>query len=176
MKLFLKLRAWQLFLLIIAPMVLPMFLMQGPEGFRLFGFVTLVWMLVVIGWLYSVGSEYNSRLPDNLWKETVLFKLGFLVPVIYALIMAFIIFPSFASFEAQTEQQPFPVWVLPLHFGSMVGMIYGLWFTAKQFATFQKGETVTFLEYSGPFFLFWFSPIGVWFLQPKINEISDSEA
>ena len=58
MKLFLKLRAWQLFLLIIAPMVLPMFLMQGPEGFRWFGFVTLVWdACMLIGWLFTVGSE-----------------------------------------------------------------------------------------------------------------------
>lgn len=177
MKLFLKLRPWQLFLLLIAPMVLPMVLMQGPESFRLFGFVTLVWMLVIVGWLYSVGSEVNNRVPDNLRKGTALYKFGFLVPLIYASILTLVIFPEIdLSFEARNGQQRFPTWILPLHLGSMVGMFYGIWFTAKQFATFQKGESVTFLEYSGPFFLFWFSPIGVWFIQPKINEVSGHEA
>jgi hypothetical protein len=94
--------------------------------------------------------------------------------------MSFVAFSLFPSLELvpdeQTEVQPFPTWIFPLHLTSMVGMFYGLWFTAKQFTTYQHGRDVSFLEYSGPFFLFWFSPIGVWFLQPKVNQLPDRNA
>jgi hypothetical protein len=50
-------------------------------------------------------------------------------------------------------------------------MFYALWFTAKQFMSLQRQEALTFIDYSGPFFLLWFFPIGIWFIQPKVNSI-----
>jgi hypothetical protein len=33
------------------------------------------------------------------------------------------------------------------------------------------GHTATPNDYIGEFFLFWFFPIGIWFIQPRINNI-----
>jgi hypothetical protein len=30
-----------------------------------------------------------------------------------------------------------------------------------------------FSDYSGEFFLIWFSPIGYWILQPRLNKLTD---
>ena len=158
-----------MFILIIAPMFIPMFLLQGFDSFKWFGVITLVWMLVLIGWLYAVGSAANNRLPEKLKKSTVIYKSGFALAIFYGVLMAFVIFPNM---ELSPSAPPTPpLWFIPLHIASMFGMFYGLWFTAKQFVTLQRNEDVKFIDYSGPFFLFWFSFIGVWFLQPRINEI-----
>ncbi len=172
MKLFLKLKAWQMFVLVITPMLLPMLILQGPEGLKWFGAVTLIWMLVIIGWLYAVGSTANRWLPEDLRKSPIVYRLGFGVTILYTVLMAVSIFPNM---ELSNEPQTPPAWLLPIHVVSTFGMFYGLWFTAKQFVTLQRNEKVKFLDYSGPFFLFWFSPIGVWFLQPKINEVFSEE-
>ena len=168
MKLLLRLKAWQMFMLIIVPMFLPGLVLTSPESFKWFGAFMMVGGVIIFGWIYTVGSESNRRLPESLKKKTVIYNLGFSVAVFYMILMAVFILPN-AYLTNQT--QPFPVWLVSLHFGSMLGIFYGLWFTAKQFVTLQRGECVKFIDFSGPFFLFWFSPFGVWFLQPKINEL-----
>lgn len=60
---------------------------------------------------------------------------------------------------------------MPLPLIGMFLAFYAFWFTARQFSSWMKNAEVTFLEYSGVLFLFWFSPIGVWFVQPKINQL-----
>ena len=130
---------------------------------------TVFWMLILIGWLYSVGSAANAKLPGSLKKGTTLYMSGFAVAILYSTLLAVFFFPSVGIAPNQPAEPP--VWLVPLHLLSMLGMFYGLWFTAKQFSALQKNEDVKFIDYSGPFFLFWFSPVGVWFLQPRINDL-----
>jgi hypothetical protein len=42
---------------------------------------------------------------------------------------------------------------------------------AKNLVKAETGKRVTFYDYAGPFFLLWFFPIGVWFIQPRINQL-----
>jgi len=171
MNIFLRAKSWQMFLLIIAPMLLPAFIAPLGGGMLIFQISTIVWMAVLVGWLYSVGIASNNYAPEELRKNPVMYKFGFLFAVIYMFAAQFLIF---GAFEAGGPPKP-PVWFFPAHLLSMFFMFYGLWFTAKQFVTCDRKEKVKFLQYSGPFFLFWFSPIGVWFLQPKINELFASK-
>ena len=70
------------------------------------------------------------------------------------------------------------VFIIPLHLFSMFCIFYCLYFVAKTYKTAELQREVSFGDFVGEFFLFWFYPIGVWFLQPKINEMhldSDSE-
>ena len=126
-------------------------------------------MSVLIGWLYTVGSTANKMLPESLRKNTFIYTAGYTVAIFYGAVMAIGVFP-YVDLTVRPPPEP-PVWVVPLHLVSMFGMFYGLWFTSKQFVTLQKNHYVKFADYSGSLFLFWFSPIGVWFLQPRINEI-----
>lgn len=48
---------------------------------------------------------------------------------------------------------------------------YGLWFTAKQFATLRHQRFLGSADYVGAFFLMWFFLIGVWFIQPEVNRL-----
>ncbi|WP_457668659.1 hypothetical protein [Thiolapillus sp.] len=129
-------------------------------------------MSILLGWLYSIGIASNDKLSSALKKNTVLYKISYLIPFFYVVLLTLFFFPTIQNAGVH---QP-PVWLMPLNLASMFGMFYGLYFTAKQFTALKNGCSVKFIDYSGPFFLFWFFPIGVWFIQPKINELLGDEA
>ena len=167
MKFFLKIKAWQLFLLILVPVFLPY-----PKGVGLIGFLGLNWLvpvIVTIAWLYSIGMSVNSRLPNGLKASTLLYNVSFLMPLIYAVLFLLLFLQSVELFR-------WPVWFTFIHFAFTIGTVYGLWFTAKQYVTFTRNEKVQFADYIETLFLFWFFPIGVWVIQPKINKAFQREA
>ena len=141
------------------------FVRSGSPGL-LFGITWLIWMAILLGWLYSIGITSNNRLPSALKKNTVIYKIGYLTPVIYGILLTLFFFPTIQDAGVQHP----PVWLMPLHLASMFGMFYGLYFTAKQFTALKNGHSVKFIDYSGPFFLLWFFPLGVW--SPSINPLT----
>ena len=171
MKFYLQLKAWQMFILLFAPMFLPAIFINIDGPSIPFGIGWLVWMVILIGWMYTIGIKSNSLLPAELKKNTILYTLGFITPLIYGVLVATLFFPTIQDGAAQKP----PIWFVPLHLASMFGMFYGLYFTAKQFTALKTGRAVKFLDYSGPFFLLWFFPLGVWFIQPSINEVLGDE-
>ncbi len=165
MEILLKLKSWQMFLLIVTPMVLPS--MIGVVPHLVVFFITwLLWMSVLLGWIYSVGIKANSLVPDSLKKSTRILKFSLGIPIAYSIVFS----------DLTLSSQSFPPWLVPVHLISMICVFYGMLFAAKQMVVAMKQEPVGFFEYCGPFFLFWFSPIGVWFLQPKINKLAEAQA
>ena len=61
--------------------------------------------------------------------------------------------------------------IIPLHLFSMFCIFYCLYFVAKTFKTVELQREVSFSDFAGEFFLFWFFPIGIWIVQPKINKM-----
>jgi len=168
MNIFLKLKHWQLFILMILPFFMSQLIAFNTSGIKWFGGVTIIWSLIFFGWIYSIGINSNKKLPNEHMKKTILFKLGFIVALTYMALTTFIILPNI---NITKQPEPFPLWAVPLHLASMLGIFYGLWFTAKQFSTLKYGKPVKFIDFSGPFFLLWFAPLGVWFLQPDVNKL-----
>lgn len=62
--------------------------------------------------------------------------------------------------------------IVLLHLLSMFSLFYCLNFCAKTLKAIELKRSVTFSDYASEFFLIWFFVIGIWILQPKINEIS----
>jgi hypothetical protein len=61
--------------------------------------------------------------------------------------------------------------IFPLHLFSMFCIFYCLYFIAKSLKSVELQRPVTFNDYAGEFVLIWFFPIGVWVIQPRINNI-----
>jgi hypothetical protein len=90
--------------------------------------------------------------------------------------MTFQFFEGHETFEGQSGSgESIGLTVLPviiiLHLLSMVCIFLGLRFAAKTMKSVEIGRLARFSDYAGEFFLIWFSPIGVWFLQPRLNKI-----
>jgi hypothetical protein len=50
-----------------------------------------------------------------------------------------------------------------------------MYFVAKTFKTVELQKEVTFSDFIGEFFMFWFYYIGILFLQPKINKMVEDD-
>ena len=54
---------------------------------------------------------------------------------------------------------------------STFSMFYYLYFVAKTIKIAELQKKLEFVNFASEFFLIWFYPIGIWFIQPKINKI-----
>jgi len=55
----------------------------------------------------------------------------------------------------------------------MYCIFYLMYKAAKTIKTAEVQKPVSFGDFAGEFFLLWFFPIGIWFLQPKINKLAE---
>lgn len=86
------------------------YLMQFKYTVNLIGSLVLFVLIVVFAWLYSIGKWANQHLPQDQQKGLVLFTLGFVVPIIYTLLLILIYLPTL---DPDSRPQP-PSWMFPL--------------------------------------------------------------
>ena len=58
-----------------------------------------------------------------------------------------------------------------MHMLSMAGIFYALWFTARKFKSLLENEDADFMIFSSTFFLLFIFPIGIWIIQPNVNQL-----
>jgi len=167
MHFFLKLRHWELFLMIVLPTA--MTLMFGiPLQPLVVAAIGLFLMLVLFGWMFSIGSWANSRLPQARRRSPLPYALGLAIPLVYLLMYIFLYIPELQQGGAPRRPPP---WLLPMHMLSLAGIFYGLWYTARQLKSLQENEAADFLIFSSTFFLLFIFPLGVWLVQPGVNDL-----
>lgn len=185
---FLKAKHWQLFLLSFGiPMIFQFVMMAtmfsniGNDNLHtpsnmfdhiklLFPIIMLLFMGVFFGWFWSIAIGLQSKVPEGVKMKVKKFKIFFFTPLIYlSLFLGLFIIsmrgPNPAIFAI----------IIPLHLFSMFCMFYNLYFVAKTLKTVELQREVSFSDFAGEFFLIWFYPIGIWILQPKINQMIENE-
>jgi hypothetical protein len=61
--------------------------------------------------------------------------------------------------------------IIPFHLFAVFCALYSLWFIAKCLKSVELQQAVAFSDYILEIVLIWFLPIGIWFIQPRINAI-----
>jgi len=176
MDIFLKGKAWQVFLLLV---VIPFGFQAGlmsfmfssetnPELlFKVVPLIMMVFMAVFLLWFWSLGVKINNRVPVEIKPKSKFFKFSIIYAAVYGLVFQLF----FISAASGSNLGGAMALIFPMHLLGMFCMFYALYFVAKNIATFEQEKVVKFSEFKGPFFLLWFFPIGIWFLQPRINRI-----
>jgi hypothetical protein len=179
-RLFLKARHWQLFVLLVGVMVagemvvLNAFPTSAPTGrefgrsFALLTGTTAVLMLCLLGWFWAMGTFLSSIAGASRLQARV-FQLAVIYPAAYIVALAAAAFLWPAAVNAIPPIFPFQILATAC-------MFYDLYFVSKSLVTVETGRAVTFYDFSGPFFLLWFFPIGVWIIQPRINRLFKERA
>lgn len=140
--------------------------------FFLFPFVMILLVAVLFSWFWAVVIGLQTKVPKEVKMAIGRFKVFFFLPLVYIVfILAFITI----SFNGLTEDGSTIASVLfliiPLHMFSMFCILHTLYFAAKTFKTVELQRAVSFSDFAGEFFMIWFYPIGIWIVQPKINEM-----
>jgi len=178
MNFFLKLKHWQVFLLltglywIYAIVVATIFLLlQNPIVEIIDIVVTLLLRTLSVvfyfGWFYALGVNLNEELPDTVEMSLKKFKWSlFLFPIVC------MVFPIVVALFGNMRAMDNPVfyWIV---FSILFFSIFYSYFNAKSLKAVELQRPVVFKDYIGMFFLFLFYPIGIWVIQPRINKIFD---
>lgn len=201
---FRKAKAWQLFLLmIVLPFFLQFGLMVtfafitvkhigDPKvtSFVPFYIIPIVLVLAlgsVLMWMRSIVFGLEHRVPEEARVSLKGFNFFSLIPIFYFFLLGVFLF-FLLQFIASVQHQPtqdFPsvgvpfiamfVLIVPLHLLSIAGLFYSFYITAKTIRSVELGRKVVFSDYAGEFFLLWFHLIGIWIIQPRINEMFKEE-
>ncbi len=118
----------------------------------------------LVGWFWFTGSFLNTVLQPSLRPRMRFFRFA----VIYTLIYM----PVFLALFDSTATHPAVLgFILPFHLFASYCILYLLYFVSKNLVLAESGKPASFCDYSGPFFLLWFFPMGVWIIQPRINRL-----
>jgi hypothetical protein len=184
MTLFLRLKHWQLFIMVfVIPAICQIIFMtrvfseNNPRLIlQFFPVLLILYCSVLFGWYYALATNLQKKLPETVKMNVTRFRWFFFIPAVYILFLCVFLFSVFGNMANGFQPNPVIFFVIvPVHLFSIFCILYCLLFTAKALKSVELQKPVTFSDFSGEFFLIWFFPIGVWFIQPRINKLFVTE-
>jgi hypothetical protein len=163
MKAFLKLKNWHLFLLFIIPSYfvknsLTMILIPTP-------------MLALYSlWIYSIGIfGHKKRIEFDFKSEkTIYFKISCVImPICWLITML----NRYHMLYLSPETILLRIINLIIGFGFLIAGLYMVFFVSKTLKTIELKSDPKFIHYVLIMLGFVFWPIGIWFIQPKVNKL-----
>ena len=133
-------------------LIVPFFFANvGPIGRLSVGFV-------LIAWLFTTWFSLRSASPFGRETSTI----WFLARLLYALVYITVL--ELAAFDRTSGV------AMACHLLAVLCVFSCLYSVAKLLVLSEAGKKQCFDRYIGTFLLFWFYPIGVWFLHPRIRK------
>jgi hypothetical protein len=166
-SLFLRVKHWQLFILsgiifLAEVLVLKSHLPATGIPFLVRVAVTASGTMMLLAWIWSVGSFLNSIVQPSLRFNMPLFYFTLIVPVIYASLAPSLVLNVDMSLTfAKGALQALAV----------ICVIYDVGLVADLLVRAETGKPASFTEVAGQFLLIWFFVLGVWSVQPRINRL-----
>lgn len=194
-SIFLRAKHWQLFVpLVVIPFVVSMILgicvgiaialnkPKGPEDviwvFYLLPVIFVLCGFIQFAWFWNVLTKLSKLINHTVKFPYRRIKLFFFIPIIYMCLI-----PFFIAFVVKTvtvshqhvdeifQLVILSVFVFILHFFSIFCILHTIYFAAKTIRSAELQTNARFSTFVGDFFLIWIFPVGVWFVQPRINKL-----
>lgn len=164
MRIFLKLKHWQLFIIWILAEIIFLATSNTPIWIltiELFGFT-------IIGWMYSIGKVINGLNDKNKiqnYREDFWFFLYLIsaIPFGYK-------FKTTDSYHSGND-----LLIICAGIVGLISMIRLVNFSAKAYKQYNINKDLKFPDYLEEFIWIAFFIIGIWKIQPEINKIIDKK-
>lgn len=197
-SIFLRAKHWQIFVLmlgipfvtmIIFSIIVALMLVsknpQKPEEIAWIFYIMPIIMVasgfVQFAWLWNVITKLGTLIPGDTVKMPYgRIKTFIIIPIIYLCSIPLFV-ASIIGDLGDFDHGPNPAVAIKfaslgilfffLHLFCMFCLFHTFYFVAKTIRAAELQRNVTFSDFSGDFFLVWFFPVGIWFLQPRINEL-----
>lgn len=161
-ELFLRAKAWQIFvLMVIVPFAVGFLSINSDIKFS----VSLMFVCILgfLGWNWAIGSFLNSTVRPPAKLKTGFFHFAVIYPIVYIPVFFFLALHPVVISAAL---------LIPLHLFGMFCMFYLLYFASRSLVSAEKKKVVkSFGDYAGEFMLLWMYPIGIWIVQPRVNRL-----
>ena len=198
MKILLEAKHWQLFVLMFAlPFILQKVVPDETITLNNISMMTIIYNLIGIisgliyfAWIWSIGININNILKLKIDMEfkyynILRFKIKmnaklFKSAVIYFPVYFVLLF-VFTTLERNNiyfdDNVVFNMWyiIIPFHLLAMLSLIYSIYYCYKIIKTIKIKKLVIFGIKINEFFLLFCYPIGIWYIQPRINSIYEKD-
>lgn len=160
MNFILKLKHWQVFLILSLASLTSNFEWVGNDFFNLA--INTFGVIIYFLWYFAVGLELTEHLPVRIELGRTMFIINAFVLVLSMLILI-------TLFDGEFSSNGFFgfVWVVYL----MYAVIQFIFFPARALKSVEQQAEMGFDQYFGYFLLMLFWPVGIWWIQPKLNRI-----
>jgi hypothetical protein len=142
---------------------------QFPNAFPFVGAMELFVVAFAL-WIWSSGMFLNSLVPPPFKMKVIYFQVAVLFVPLYLPVFGVFFQTLTTTRNAKVVLFMFAV-IFPLHLFAMFCQIYSWYFVSKNLAMAEKPQFAAFPNYVGYFFGLWFLPVGIWFIQPRINSL-----
>ncbi len=164
------LKHWQIFLVVFTmPFIFYCILSSASnpqDRSKVAAFSPLLGLIVVgllLTWFYSMADNLQKKQIESGLPELKNFKTALYIYLAY---MAFTLLLMLEVITVDYSQ-----WKLTLDLISQGSYLYMVWFISKSLKTIELKREALFSEYILTLLLLWMFPIGIWFIQPRINEV-----
>src|SRR5689334_21320289 len=169
MRFLLRLKHWQLFLIMWA---IPLAVLIVPASRFIFSVIPL-FILIYFAWIWAIGTEFHRKLPSGVNLNLTVFKISILLFAAWFIFLEAWSQVGFFSSQRSTEDDVNTntiIIILTVQIISGVLFILSIRFAAKTFRSVELGKLAKFPVYQYEFNLILFSPLGIWMLQPRLNK------
>jgi len=161
-NIFLKAKAWHIFSMFLGIMIIsPILTLNLHLPFGLSRFFMPLQMLFILVWLYVLGTQLYSIGPEIVPSKIGLFKGSIILTAVFLYLFIFLYFGP--------EMTSWPAILLAILIN--LGFIYSIFFVAKAIVYAEFREKSGFQNVGMVIILIWLFPIGVWFIQPRLQKI-----
>jgi hypothetical protein len=164
MNFILRLKHWQVFLILIVALFISNFKIEDNQ--TLTTILLLEGMTIYFSWMLFVGHGLYQLLPDKIEMNYNLFIINSFIWLTAYVIVMIISDGEGMKFTGLAALPGFYVFYAFLHF---------MMFPVRTLKSIEKGKKADIGECIGDFFLVIFLPIGIWFLQPRINKVTEGQ-
>jgi hypothetical protein len=173
MKKIFSLATWKIFVM----MMLPYFMLNYDVAVVI---VTIIITILVPIYVYNLGIEIYKKLPGGSRMSINKFKFHFIFPVVYmvgiSIAVCTIPVPNGAYGILDGSTGLFFLLLFFIHLLAMYCVFYCMYFLARVLITVEtQNKNIATSDYIGYLFAFWFLPIGIWFIQPKVRKLLGNE-
>ena len=157
----LRLKHWQVFIIVIIGLFINNFTVVDQPIITMILRVTGI--VIFFGWWLLVGHSLYQLLPNKIDLNYNLFLINSFIWLASYTIVIVISDGEGMTFKGVAALPAFYVFYAFLHF---------LMFPVRTLKSIEKNQKASVSECIGDLFLVLFLPIGIWFLQPRINRVA----
>jgi hypothetical protein len=121
-------------------------------------------------WIWSIGEMLTLVVPGPLRLKVGRFRFAVAFTPFYLPVFATFFIGMNLRLSVRLVLVSYAC-VFLLHFIAIFCQVYSWYFISKSLALAERLRRVTFLDYQAYLLSLWFLPVGIWFIQPRINRL-----